>query len=251
MELLIASLFLSAFVHSPACDAIMSCGIMPSSRLRPIVHGNRPCLAATLTVLIGVVSVRVSAFLPAGSGAGTAVLAPPAVQRHKIFNQRVHEHTTAASGRTDVRRRDMIPALAAGDADDFPENTAGGDSDRGSGSSDGSENVWARSELPLSNDQQVEQATGAVWKVRYTALRTRLCTRWRRLFVLSARSASLIEARPACRVVPSQSSAETCSYSQQISSRAAGSVRYIQRGTLYFLPTIYISVHCCRRQDSS
>lgn len=49
-----------------------------------------------------------------------------------------------------------------------PEEDADAPSPEDSSSSGGSEEedaVWARAELPLSNDVQVEQATGAVWQV--------------------------------------------------------------------------------------
>lgn len=44
----------------------------------------------------------------------------------------------------------------------FNENSTSISTDNGSGEE---EEVWARAELPMSNDVQVEQATRAVWKV--------------------------------------------------------------------------------------
>lgn len=52
-----------------------------------------------------------------------------------------------------------IPAVA--EVDDSAGSSNDGDNDGDSGGND----VWARAELPLTNDQQVAQATDAMWKV--------------------------------------------------------------------------------------
>lgn len=48
-----------------------------------------------------------------------------------------------------------------------PENSADKTSGEEETAAAESENdIWARAELPMSNDQQIQQATGAVWRVR-------------------------------------------------------------------------------------
>lgn len=61
------------------------------------------------------------------------------------------------SGR--VRRWDVRLAATLEDADAARAGESGSGSDEEEGA------VWARAELPLSNDVQVEQATRAVWQV--------------------------------------------------------------------------------------
>lgn len=54
---------------------------------------------------------------------------------------------------------------SADSIDSTDNRNSGTNSDAGDSSGDGATDIWARAELPLSNDAQVEQATGAVWKV--------------------------------------------------------------------------------------
>lgn len=54
---------------------------------------------------------------------------------------------------------------SADSIDSTDKSNSSTNSDAGDSSGDGAADVWARAELPLSNDAQVEQATGAVWKV--------------------------------------------------------------------------------------
>lgn len=142
-------------------------GRMASSRQYYNVRFHAPCVAAILLAsMLIFLTCSVGAFVPAvssgvigcsnhfcsqysGTSSSTSIMSK--WNRHNAPLARV------------IRRRDTQQASTPEDAE-----TSGGDGAL-VGNSEGEEsaNIWARAELPLSNDQQVQQATRAVWKVYF------------------------------------------------------------------------------------
>ena len=143
-------------------------------------------MTTVLALLLVVFAPQVDAFVPAGcSRFGAPKLTPSSSSCVK--HTRSSQHSTAAARRNEepvlgtgvrarggTRRRSTIDDVLVGDDEsadrDDDDGGGGGGGDVGSSKDD----IWAGAELPLSNDQQVEQATGALWKVR-TDVKT--CTR--------------------------------------------------------------------------
>lgn len=151
------------------CDTSFICCIsMMVSLSRP--PQSRIHLSIVVAVVLVVLPLRGVSFVPPTatvSGSGACASIASSCRKHV---QRA-SGSQAASARTPTRSRRWGSQISSTPENVSPPEEAVADSDEG-GSSTDTENesrkdVWARAELPLSNDQQVEQATGAVWKVTF------------------------------------------------------------------------------------
>lgn len=139
------------------------------------VHCRGAYLVTTAVALLLVaLTPHVGAFVPAGGGHfGASSITPSScVERTARSSQRstaaAHRHEQPVLGggsRGDTRRLSTLDDVLVGDDEgaDRDDDDGGG---AGGGVGSSKDDVWAGAELPLSNDQQVEQATGALWKVR-------------------------------------------------------------------------------------
>lgn len=142
----------------------------------PTVHCRGAYLVTVLALLIVTLAPQVGAFVPAGGGhfgvaTTTSAISSSCVKRTRSSQQPYGRSTAAARHeqqpvlgggglRRDTRRRSTPDDATVGGDDG-----AARDDDSSGGDVEIKDDVWAGAELPLSNNQQVEQATGALWKV--------------------------------------------------------------------------------------
>ena len=137
-------------------------------------------LVTVLALLLVALAPHVGAFIPAGRGrvaVSKTTSAASCVERTRSSQpwgssspatHRDHEQPVLGGGlRGGMRRWLTRDDATVGDRDEGAGHDDDGGGGGGGGDGDGveSKDIWAGAELPLSNKQQVEQATGALWKV--------------------------------------------------------------------------------------
>lgn len=144
---------------------VLPAGHSPTGNRR----GTHP--VTVLALLLVALAPHVGAFVPAGGGnlavSKTASAASSCVKRTRSSQpwgtadtRHDHEQSALSGGpRGNTRRRSTPNDATVGDGGEG----AGRDGEGVGGVE--SKDIWAGAELPLSNNQQVEQATGALWKV--------------------------------------------------------------------------------------
>lgn len=137
----------------------------------PAVNRRGAYPVTVLALLLVALAPHVSAFVPAGRGhlavSKTTSAASSCVKRTRSSQpwgtaDTHHDHEQPVLGgglRGNTRRRLTPDDATVGDGGEG----AGRDGEGVGGVE--SKDIWAGAELPLSNNQQVEQATGALWKV--------------------------------------------------------------------------------------
>lgn len=124
--------------------------------------------SSAIYFVAGVVLVstsQVSAFVP-GIPKGSCFRTSPALAGTSRAAHGARGYDEGVSRRRLVGRVQRWDArLAATPEEDVGASSAKDSSSSGSGGGEEEDAVWARAELPLSNDVQVEQANRAVWQV--------------------------------------------------------------------------------------
>lgn len=140
----------------------------------PTVNRRGAHLVTVLALLLVALAPHVGAFLLAGRGrlaVSKTTSAASCVKRTRssqpwgsgaAATHHDHEQPVLGGGLRGATRRCL--ALDDATVGDVGEG-ASRDDDSGGGGGVESKDIWAGAELPLSNNQQVEQATGALWKV--------------------------------------------------------------------------------------
>lgn len=124
------------------------------------------CRASSLAaVLLAVTPANVGAFVPSSAVSGSCF----GGHACKVKTEELGYHDGPYRGSMlarRARRRKTMTAAQEESAGTSDESSGSGGSRKQEEEDDGEDAVWARAELPMSNDVQVAQATRAVWQVR-------------------------------------------------------------------------------------
>ena len=132
-----------------------------ASRRRPY---SVPLVAGVLLVSASQVSAFVAGIAPQGGSCFRTRPAPGGGASRAANGARGYDEGVGRrvlAGRRVQRCAARLAATSEGEDDADASDKEDGDTS----GNDGEDAVWARAELPLSNDVQVEQATRAVWQV--------------------------------------------------------------------------------------